>query len=195
MLKKPKNPVNLPDYGEVIDSMIEIFNETWEGVENLKPKNYTEFTKEYNDFDGIEEWELNNRKIMEDKFKGIDDTSVCSSNFVRHISLPDVAYNDICQGRNPSNSFVSACVHYGVSLGEVINVKDTIYRIAMLESRIKNVIRKYIKEGKADKQLLFDCMDIEQKFVRRLLDENIPVIDPEDGKKLDETLKKLVEKK
>lgn len=119
MKPKPKTAKELPNFGEDVSALIDYLLKYWNGLESVKPKGFDEFEKDYCDFDGQEEWEDKERDKCEKEFNGFDDEGVGSFNFVRKVSLPDVMYNDICQGRSPLQTLIGACVAYGHMRGEI----------------------------------------------------------------------------
>ena len=123
MKPKPKTAKELPNFGKDVSALADYLLKHWDGLKNVKPKGFKKFEKGYSDFDGMEEWEDKERDNCEKEFKGFDDEGVSSFNFVRKISLPDVMYGDVCQGRSPLYTLISACVAYGHMRGEIF-MKD-----------------------------------------------------------------------
>lgn len=121
MNNKPKNKCDLLSFGDDIDALVSYLANHWEGHKGIKPKGYNEFTKNYTDFDGMEELDVMG---LREEFKGCNDATVRSFEFPIGVSLPHVAYDDICQGREPFRTLVAACVRYGMMRGEVIAMED-----------------------------------------------------------------------
>lgn len=116
MRRKPKSVKDLKDHGSESEELLNFLKKHWDGLDKVKPKGYDKFLKKYCDFDGMEEWEDNEKGHQEDEFKGFDDGDD-GFNFVRMVSLPQVAYDDTCQGRSPIQMLISSCISYGFARG------------------------------------------------------------------------------
>jgi hypothetical protein len=122
MKKKPTCEKDLQSHGEECDAILKFLKKYWNGLDNVKPKGYDEFCKNYCDFDGINEWEEKEKKQQEDYFDGFDNSDD-GFNFVRLLSLSQIVYDDLCQERSPIYSFISACVSYGFTRGYIYGVE------------------------------------------------------------------------
>lgn len=81
---------------------------------NVKPKGYDELKKDYNDFDGMEE--DNPEEIVKD-FNGFDTSGATCFSFPEQLTASQVVYGEVCQGRSPIHSIVSAVFSYAFSCG------------------------------------------------------------------------------
>jgi len=71
----------------------------------IKPLGWDDKLKDYEDFDGMGDWD---RATEEAAFDGHRDTGARSIGVVESLSLPQVMYNKVGQGRGVDYSFVSA---------------------------------------------------------------------------------------
>lgn len=123
---KPK-PKNIKDLNAHVNApsvdLLNFLKKHWVGLDGVKPKDYDEFCKNYDDFDGMLEWTDNERGKQEDEFKGFDDGDDCI-NFVSTVALPYVAYDDIGQGRAPIQTLIHACISYGLERGRIYGMQE-----------------------------------------------------------------------
>lgn len=119
MRKQPKTFEEHLDHESDVDALVEYVTARWSGLEDVKPHGYDKFIEDYTDFDGMDEWETNERIKEEEAFAGFDDEGVGSFNFVRNVAIPSIAYDDICQGREPLRMLFSAIMSYGFAKGQL----------------------------------------------------------------------------
>lgn len=140
MKPKPKNIDDLKSHESDSENILAFLRIHWDGLDNVKPKGYETSCKKYCDFDGMEEWDDNERGTQEDEFNGFDDGND-GVNFVRVVSLPHIIYDDLCQGRPPIQMLISACISYGFTRGHIYG-KDAGIRLARQE--ISDHIKKLL---------------------------------------------------
>jgi hypothetical protein len=121
MYNKPKLSKDLPDFSKDIDALVKYISQNWTGLKKIKPKGYAEFIKDYEDFKGQEEFDV--EKACK-SFKGFDDSTASSFSFPLRVALPYVAYDDICQGRDPFRTLVAALIGYGMARGNILAQKE-----------------------------------------------------------------------
>lgn len=107
------------------DALFAFIKKRWNGVTSLKPKGYKKFTENYEDWDGMGEWQENEKEKEEKAFEGFDDAGVRCDNIVGKISTPQVAYSDICQGSEPNRSLIGAILSYGMGIGAKLALKES----------------------------------------------------------------------
>lgn len=98
---------DLSDFEKLVKPLIEYIRSNW-NVKDLKPKNYDSFTEDYTDYDGMDELNI--------EFDGVLDDTPCGHSFPVSCSLPHVAYNEICQGRDPLTTLIYSAVSFGMSV-------------------------------------------------------------------------------
>lgn len=129
-------------------------------LDNLKPKGYDEFLKDYDDYEGMEELDCN---ALEEEFEGIDASECRSHSLPVRLSLPHVAYDDTNQGRNPLRVLVGTIYSQGLGIHQEVN--DTV-----LDQYIKSidVSQPYSKDGTGLElpflQLAKDIIDVERRL-------------------------------
>jgi hypothetical protein len=133
MKKKPTTTKDLRSHGSDSEALLNFLRKHWDGLDEVKPKGYEKFCKDYCDFDGMEKWADNERGKQEDEFNGFNDGDD-GVNFVSTVSLSHIAYDDTCQGRPPIQMLISACISYGFTRGRIYGKEDGI-RIARHEIR------------------------------------------------------------
>lgn len=121
MRKRPKRISDLKGFEEECEALFKFLRLHWYGLDGVRPKGYKEFTKDYEDFSGQQEWSEEEREKQEKQFKGFD---VSERNFVTSVALPHVAYGDLCQGWPPALQLIHACVSYGFQMGMIHGIKD-----------------------------------------------------------------------
>ena len=127
MHKKPKSVEELQkigDYEAHCLALLEHLMLNWEGLNDVKPNGYDAFIKDYDDFQGMEEWDENIRPQQEAVFNGFNNAAAGGFNFVGTTSLPHIAYDDLCQARSPVQMLIGACVSYGWACGEVYGIEE-----------------------------------------------------------------------
>lgn len=138
MKQWPDSTKDLESHGEACENIHNFLERYWEGVEGIQPKDYTKFLEGYSDYDGVDEWEDNERASQEDYFKGFDD-SPDGFNLVRTLSTPAIAYDDRDQGRNPLRMLISAVMAYGYTRGEA-------YAKVRITKEVKMELGRQIRE-------------------------------------------------
>jgi hypothetical protein len=151
------------NYSEHIEALLEYIKKYW----NIRaiPKGYKAFCDDYTDFKGQGEDET----ALYEEFKGHGDGGTCSFGFPTRVSLPHVAYDDICQGRNPLNTLIGAVMAYGMIYGqryEEVNENSTMnYRMKFASFAMESMVfHRYtsLDHEKADlkEQEWKDYMDV-----------------------------------
>ena len=129
MYKKPKTIADfeaIGDYSHQCGELIKHLKKHWSGLDDVKPKGYEAFIKDYNDFQGMEEWgdDPTLSKKQKKEFKGFDSSSAGGFGFIDSTALCHVAYSDIGQGYSPIETLIASCVTYGMSIGECYGRKE-----------------------------------------------------------------------
>jgi len=104
----------LMDFSAIMEPVLSLLEKHWNI--SVSPKGYKEFTKDYEEGDGMAEPQHD----LHDDFQslgGILNTSACQPGFPGLIDMPSVAYNDKEQGRSPFQSLASALFNYGQAIG------------------------------------------------------------------------------
>ena len=117
------------DYGKNVEALIKFIKEHW--ILRARPKGYDKFCEDYTDFAGMEE--LDEKKLM-DSFEGHDAGGATSFPFPIRISLPHVAYDDICQGGKPLQTLIGSIFAYGMLYGQRY---EQVYENSEMNSRIR----------------------------------------------------------
>lgn len=144
-----------------IDPIMEWLKKYW----NIKalPKGYKEFTKDYEDYQGMESLD---EKGMMDSFGGHDGSGTRDLPFPIRVSLEHIAYGDIGQGISPLRELVFALIAYGVSLGER---RESAYENSNTNYRLKSIrhcmrfIQYKIRDGDTEKAELYK-QELEELF-------------------------------
>jgi hypothetical protein len=145
MHKRPETVEELQkigDYEHHCLALIEHLVLYWDGLEKIQPKGYDDFIKDYEDFQGMDEWEAHAKPKQEAIFNGFNDASAGSFNFIAKTSLPHVAYDDLGQARSPLQTLIGACVSYGWACGEVYGKKEGVNSFA---TEMISLCMKYVK--------------------------------------------------
>jgi hypothetical protein len=95
-----------------VGKLVSLINKFWKI--DVKPNGYDELKKDYQDFDGMEEFDPTE---MLKFFKGFDSESASSLSFPEQLSAPQILYGECCQGRSPLHSLVSAVFSYAFQCG------------------------------------------------------------------------------
>ena len=109
-------------YENVCTEIEKAIKETYD-IKKLKPIGWTKLSKNYSDFDGMEEYD---QKSVNKKFKGIDSGGPVSGNFTYRTSLAQVMYDDKCQGRKPFNTLVGSIVAHAYAVSKRNNTIEMI---------------------------------------------------------------------
>lgn len=124
------------DYENNIKNIISSYqhynDDEFKRVNKLKPLGWRELEKDYTDFKGIDDFNIN---VENSKFNGFKDNFSKSLSFVRKVSLPHVMYDDKCQGRNALMSLVSGIYTQAY---DIISYNNTLTMIKELEPIFKD---------------------------------------------------------
>jgi hypothetical protein len=106
------------DYEKVVKNIIQKVKKEVEKPGTLLPQGWKKLAKNYNDYDGMEEYALEHSQNDANEFKGVDSNSASAAGYPGRIALPHVMYGDKCQGRKPLEELVGAVLGhaYFVSL-------------------------------------------------------------------------------
>lgn len=158
MKSAPKTRIEIQNCGDTIGPIVKHLRKYWDGVNNVRPKGYKEFCKDYCDFDGMIEWDEHEREQLENEFQGFDTDGTTDFNFVKTVSLPQVAYDANCQGRPPFEVLVWACVSYGMMLGKVLHqekiAENERWRLASKLLKLSTDLMPAIDEERKDNEPL-----------------------------------------
>lgn len=144
MKAKPKTAADLKDFESQCNALTKHIRKHWDNLD-CRPKGYAEFTEDYEDYSGMEEWDRDERPAQEKAFKGFDDATAGSFNFVAKTALPHVAYDDLYQGRDPLNVLIGACMSYGFAMGE-LHGYDRGYERGGIDQMLKSINQKHPEE-------------------------------------------------
>lgn len=95
-----------------VSHIVSFLNKFWNI--KAKPKGYDKLRKDYCDFDGMEEQD---NKPLNKFFKGFGNDTAGSFGLTEQLNTPNVVYNEVCQGRSPLHSIVSAIFGYAFLCG------------------------------------------------------------------------------
>lgn len=98
------NPNASWDFSKQADGLSSSIRKNFPWVSDLKPSGWDDLAKNYDDFDGMQEWDKKGEDAL---FDGHCSDGVRSDGLVGSLSLPSVMYNHFGQGRNPTRSLVS----------------------------------------------------------------------------------------
>ncbi len=99
-------------YTNIIPNMISFINKNWDL--DIKPKNYVEYLKTYEEYDELDE-DIVDKMYKDAKFP-IDGTAGAPP-FVGRIAINNVAYSDTEQGVSPIETLIGSVWAYGVACG------------------------------------------------------------------------------
>jgi hypothetical protein len=173
-LKELKNYMHFR-FDKELEALLKYLEPTWD-IKAL-PKGYTEYKKNYKDYQGMEELD---EKALLKSFEGHDSTGTLSGSFPLRVSMPHVAYDDVGQGRKPLETLLGAVLGHGIHIGErlaaVNNMSDANRRLdyydgAMLwfvlkdDSSDQHLGMLALEEAHEYKRELgTDCKEIEAKY-------------------------------
>lgn len=107
-----------------MEVMIEFVKKRWKGFGHLKPKRYKEFIEDYTDYKGMGGDEDDCRiAAAENEYNGFNDETATSFSFPTKVDIAHVAYDDICQGRDPAHTLLSAFMAHGHARGVLYGKK------------------------------------------------------------------------
>jgi len=101
-------------FDNIIQPILKYLDENWDL--DGKPKDYDNYVKSYEQNDDMGE--------MIPDFDGLLDTSTTHPTLPEMLSLPQVAYSDTQQGRNPLETLVGTLIGYGMAVGKELYIKD-----------------------------------------------------------------------
>lgn len=84
-------------------------------IKKLKPLGWSKLSKNYSEYDGMEEYD---QEAIDKKFNGINSGGVASGGFTVRTSLPQVMYDDKEQGRKPFHTLVGAIIGHAYAVSK-----------------------------------------------------------------------------
>jgi len=57
MKKKPRNSKELPNFEKDVMALVRYIEKTWDGTRDIKPKGYDALMNDYNDWDGMDDFD------------------------------------------------------------------------------------------------------------------------------------------
>jgi hypothetical protein len=151
------------DYSKSVKTLISNVKKEFPHATKLKPQGWKKLAKNYNDYDGMDELDETNTL-----FKGTNSAGATCGGFDHRTSLPQVMYDDKCQGRKPLETLIGAVLGHA-------------YFISQKNNSIKN-IKEWV-EIKKD----FDKPEYYQKIIKKI---NLPLNEP-----LNQALYFMIDKK
>ncbi len=98
------------DFDNVVQPIIKLLRNNW--TVDVAPKNYSEYKETFEGYDDMSD----EKYIL--KFDGLLNTSASNYTLPTTLSMPQVAYSDVEQGRDPLETLVGAILSYGMSIGK-----------------------------------------------------------------------------
>ena len=97
-------------FDDLIQPILKMVKDNWD-IE-ASPKGYKEYVETYEECDdmGDEKFDL--------EFDGLLNTSACGDPINIKLSMPQVAYDDTQQRRDPIHTLISAILSYGIAIGK-----------------------------------------------------------------------------
>lgn len=160
---RPK-PKKLISFAQDADALTDHLKRNWDGLNDVKPKGWSDLEENYSDFDGYDEWKERFQADQEDKFDGFNNETASSFNFVAQTALPNVMYDDQCQGREPIRILVSAAMAYGQYRGAIIQRADDSKSMGWKIDYIKHLIGLVGLAGRNPSEITELLADIKQKI-------------------------------
>lgn len=97
-------------FDDLIQPILKLVKENWDI--QASPKGYEEYIESYEEYD-----DMGDEKFYLD-FDGLLDTSASASPINDKLSMPQVAYDDTQQGREPLHTLIGAVLSYGIAIGK-----------------------------------------------------------------------------
>lgn len=96
-------------FDNLIEPIVSLVKDNWDI--QAAPKGYQEYRDQYEEYDDMddEKYAL--------KFDGLLNTSATSSPINDRLSMPQVAYDDTQQGRDPLQTLLGSVLSYGIAIG------------------------------------------------------------------------------
>ena len=132
---------DINNFEKIVSSLEKHIKKHW-NVKELKPKGYDAFVKDYTDFKGMDELDM---ELLQKEFTGFNDASPGSHSFPIRVSLPHVAYSDKCQCRSPLHELIGSCLHYGMLIQKErdrIPEKDLL-KLERMVAKLRPLTSKY----------------------------------------------------
>lgn len=97
-------------FDDLIQPILKLVKDNWDI--KAAPKGYQEYRDQYEEYD-----DMSDEKFYLD-FDGLLDTSASGSPINDKLSMPQVAYDDTQQGRDPLQTLIGAVLSYGIAIGK-----------------------------------------------------------------------------
>lgn len=121
------------DYSKNVTMLLKEIKAEFPNSTKLRPKGWKKLAKDYNDFDGQEEYCDNQQEIDDAAFKGINSGTAGSFPFQARVALPYVMYDDKCQGRKPLQTLVGAVLAHAYAVNVRNNTATVLNEISDLK--------------------------------------------------------------
>lgn len=142
----------LNEYFETkVGHLVKYIKKFW-NWKSLAPKGYKKYLSTYEDYQDMDTCK------DQDVFTGLLDGSDMGNSFPVGCSLPYIAYDDTCQGRDPLTVLMQSCVSWGARLNKEIEKrkleknKVEVHRIITGQIEMSNLLllQKYPNIAKED---------------------------------------------
>lgn len=143
------------DYEKTSSNLLNKIKESMPDATKLRPKGWKQLAKNYEDYDGQEEY-----NETENVFKGMNSEGVVSHAFHVRVALPYVMYDDKCQGRKPLYTLIGAILAHALSVNSHNNEQHIIEEINRIKEITKdskyytNIVNKFDIAEFTDNRLL-----------------------------------------
>jgi len=97
-------------FDDLIQPILKLVKDNWDI--KAEPKGYQQYRDQYEEYD-----DMGDEKFYLD-FDGLLDTSAGASPINDKLSIPNVAYDDTQQGRDPLQTLIGAILSYGIAIGK-----------------------------------------------------------------------------
>lgn len=127
------------DYEKVCKNIIEELKAEFPGIAKIKPKGWLKLSRDYESYDGMDEYLANQKAIDVKEFKGINSGTASSHSFTTRVALPYVMYNDKDQGVKALETLVGSIVAHAYAVACQNNNLDLLNDVQALKDKYNSL--------------------------------------------------------
>lgn len=124
------------DFSTHTKTLTNMIKKSFPDTSRVKPKGWSSLSKEYSDFNGMDEYCENEAKIDMADFQGCNSDTAGASGFHGRVVLPYVMYDDKCQGRKPLYTLCGSIMAHAMFVNNHNNTLEIVAELGSIAQEL-----------------------------------------------------------